>query len=69
MYVRGGARITGILWQDRWSLVLLVVLAILTELLEPFVATLEVFTVVWVGIFASAISVFLVFRFNEAYER
>ena len=57
------------LWDDKWSVLTLVVLAIVTELIEPFVSHLELFSVTYVGVLATALSIFLVFRFNEAYER
>lgn len=69
MYIRGGARITGVIWHDRWSLLALIVLAAVTELAEPYVSHLELFSVVYVGVFSTALSIFLVFRFNESYER
>jgi len=69
MYVRGGARLTKLLWQDRWWLLLLTVLAVVTELLESYVTRIELFSVVYVGVLSAALSIFLVFRFNEAYER
>jgi len=69
MYVRGGARITKLLWQDRGWLLLLATLALLTELFESYVSRIEFFSVVYVGVLSAALSIFLVFRFNEAYER
>ena len=69
MYVRGGARLPKLLWQDRWWVLLLIGLAVATELLEPHVARIELFSVVYVGVLSAALSIFLVFRFNEAYER
>ena len=69
MYVRGGARITGVIWNDRWSFLILIGLAIVTELVEPFISDQELFSVVYVGVFSTALSIFLVFRFNESYER
>jgi putative membrane protein len=58
-----------LIWNDRWSLIVLAVLAVLTELVEPYVSHLELFSVVYVGVFSTALSIFLVFRFNESYER
>ena len=69
VYVPGGARITRLIWKDRWSVLLLALLAVVTELVEPHVSHLELFSVVYVGVFSTALSIFLVFRFNEAYER
>lgn len=69
MIVEGGARPLRLLWRDRWTLLTLVLLAVATELVEPYVAHLELFSIVYVGVFSTALSIFLVFRFNEAYER
>jgi len=69
MYVRRGARIHRLLWAQRWALLVLIVLAVGTELLEPYVSSLALFSMVYVGVFSTALSIFLVFRFNEAYER
>ena len=69
MYVRGGARPLRLV-ADSWKpLTVLLVLAGLTEIIEPRVSHLELFSVVYVGVFSTALSIFLVFRFNEAYER
>ena len=69
MYVRHGARLTNLLWHERVSIVVLIALALATELVEPYIAHLELFSVVYVGVFSTALSIFLVFRFNESYER
>ena len=69
MYVRNGARITSLVWQERRSLVALGVLAVVTELGESYFSQFELFSVVYVGVFSTALSIFLVFRFNESYER
>jgi putative membrane protein len=69
MYISGGARITKLIWNEGWPLVTLAVLAVLTELVEPYVSHLELFSVIYVGVFSTALSIFLVFRFNESYER
>lgn len=69
MYVRGGARLQGLLWRDRKSLFAVALIAVASELLEPQIPSVELFSVVYVGVFSTALSIFLVFRFNEAYER
>jgi putative membrane protein len=69
MYVKGGARITDLIWHDRWSLAALAVLAVGTELFEPYMPRTQVFSVAYVGVFSAALAIFLGFRFNEAYQR
>ena len=69
MYVRNGARFTGVLAKDRWAIAALLVLALITEWLDLPLDEYELVSVVYVGIFSTALSIFLVFRFNEAYER
>jgi putative membrane protein len=69
MYVKAGARITDLIWHERWSILALTVMAVGTELLEPYLPQTQVFSVTYVGVFSAALSIFLVFRFNEAYER
>ncbi len=69
MYVRNGPRFVHLLWAEKWHIATIFVLAALTEAIEPFVPENELFSVVYVGVFSAALSIFLVFRFNEAYER
>ena len=69
MYIRGGARITSLIWYDRWAIVALAIMAVATEVIEPFLPETVLFSVTYIGVFSAAISIFLVFRFNEAYER
>jgi len=69
MYMRNGARITSLIWGERWALILLAALAIGTELIEPFLPETELYSVQYVAVLATALSIFLVFRFNEAYDR
>jgi putative membrane protein len=69
MYVRNGPRLLALLWAERWHIAVIVALAALTETIEPYVPENELFSVVYVGVFSAALSIFLVFRFNEAYER
>ena len=69
MYIRKGARVIYIIWQERWSIVVLALLAFATELIDPYVPDAELFTVQYVAVLATALSIFLVFRFNESYER
>jgi len=57
------------IWKARWSILSLTVLAVATEFIEPHISHLEMFSIVYVGVFSAAISIFLVFRFNESYER
>ena len=69
MYVTRGAKVTGLIWRNRWAMLGLVGAALITELLEPYVAELEIFSVAFVAVFSAALSIFLVFRFNESYDR
>jgi len=69
MYVRDGARVWKVIWSDKWQILLLLVFAVGTELIEPFLPQVELFSIVYVGVLSAALSIFLVFRFNEAYER
>jgi len=69
MYVKAGARYRDLIWHERWSILALMAMAVGTELLEPHIPQTQVFSVTYVGVFSAALSIFLVFRFNEAYER
>jgi putative membrane protein len=69
MYMSKGARITSLIWGERWALIMLVALAFGTELVEPFLPESELYSVQYVAVLATALSIFLVFRFNEAYDR
>jgi putative membrane protein len=69
MYVRNGARVTGLIWRDRRALLGLMLIAAGTELFDALTPAHDLFSLQYVGILATALSIFLVFRFNEAYER
>lgn len=69
MYVRGGARIVNLIWRDRLALIALAIMGVAAELLEPYFPRTELFSVSYVAVLSTALSIFLVFRFNEAYER
>lgn len=69
MYVNKGARLGNLIREQRWTLTALLTLALVTGFLGEYVAGVELFSVVYVGVFSTALSIFLVFRFNEAYER
>jgi len=69
MYVSNGAKVTGLIWRDRWAVLALAGAALITELLEPHVPEMEIFSVSFIAVFSAALSIFLVFRFNESYDR
>lgn len=69
MYVRNGARSADVFKRDWKPIVLVLALAIGTEAVEPYLPETEIFSAVYVGILSAALSIFLGFRFNEAYER
>ena len=57
MYVRNGARFTGVLAKDRWAIAALLVLALITEWLDLPLDEYELVSVVYVGIFSTALSI------------
>ena len=53
-----------------WVLVsTLAIMGVATEMLEPYLPRTVLFSVTHVAVLSAALSIFLVFRFNEAYER